>query len=828
MTDIIQSLSGMRGLKLFISDIRNCKNQQEEATRVDRELGKIRKKFTSTKKLDGYNQRKYVWKMVYIHMLGYEVDFGAMEVINLITSTKFVEKSTGYLATSIILNQAPDLMQLILNALRNDLVSGTPEAKALALQCVSNMGNGELAHSVSEDVYNLLIGASEAANVRKKAALCLLRVLRATGKPCPAQWHPQIFHLFDCDHYGLITAAASLVLSLVSRNAKACLAVVPRIVLILEKLVVLKSATYEYVYYNTPAPWLQVKLFKILQFFPLPTEPTLKEKLMAVLHQILDNTTVTKSVNKNNTDYSILFEAVNYIIHLAGSVDRDLQVKAAELLGQYVGVRQPNIRYIALSSMARLAMLGNGLEASIKKHQKTILFSLKDADVSIRQRALDLLFLMTDQENCLDIVHELLLFLVIANEGIKEEMVLKIAILAERFAPDYKWYMDTILTLISTAGDHVSDEIWHRAIQIVTNNEDLQKYAAKKVFDALTPTVVHENMVKCGAYILGEYGYILNDDTEEPVLAQAQFDLLQRHFRDFSNKPQVQQIILHAFAKMMNLFPEVAEQCYAAIDPFRSSINNELQQRALEYAALRANPALLANVFDTMPAFSQERQSVLVTKLRAQQSDSADGNVWADADSKAASMADVAAIADGSAAAVMAASDGNVITVDAKLAAKLGPWRQSVIAKNSGVMLETKFVQVGVKQEFRADQGRIQFFVGNKSTTEELTDCSCLMGTCNGALRVSAKAFPSEIGSKKQAMHSIVFACNRPFAGSPLLTLCFTHGEQVYNYTFPSAVTTKSFVTPTNMPQHVFLQRFESMGADKTNVQTVRPDCGAV
>ena len=249
------------------------------------------------------------------------------------------------------------------------------------------------------------------------------------------------------------------------------------------------------------------------------------------------------------------------------------------------------------------------------------------------------------------------------------------------------------------------------------------------------------------------------------------------------------------------------------------------------YAALRANPALLANVFDTMPAFSQERQSVLVTKLRAQQSDSADGNVWADADSKAASMADVAAIADGSAAAVMAASDGNVITVDAKLAAKLGPWRQSVIAKNSGVMLETKFVQVGVKQEFRADQGRIQFFVGNKSTvclivhiccwhgvtlelfftrfaklccafdtllkTEELTDCSCLMGTCNGALRVSAKAFPSEIGSKKQAMHSIVFACNRPFAGSPLLTLCFTHGEQVYNYTFPSAVTTKSFVTPT-------------------------------
>ena len=43
---------------------------------------------------------------------------------------------------------------------------------------------------------------------------------------------------------------------------------------------------------------------------------------------------------------------------------------------------------------------------------------------------------------------------------------------------------------------------------------------------------------------------------------------------------------------------------------------------------IRPNPDLLANVFDSMPAFSQERQSVLVAKLRAKQSDSADANVW--------------------------------------------------------------------------------------------------------------------------------------------------------------------------------------------------------
>lgn len=78
-----------------------------------------------------------------------------------------------------------------------------------------------------------------------------------------------------------------------------------------------------------------------------------------------------------------------------------------------------------------------------------------------------------------------------------------------------------------------------------------------------------------------------------------------------------------------------------------------------------------------------------------------------------------------------------------------------------------------------------------------MTDCACLMGTQMGALRVSAKGFPSVIGPKKQAMHSIVFACAAPFAASPLLTLSFSHAGQAYNYTFPSAVTTKHFVTPT-------------------------------
>lgn len=61
--------------------------------------------------------------------------------------------------------------------------------------------------------------------------------------------------------------------------------------------------------------------------------------------------------------------------------------------------------------------------------------------------------------------------------------VLKVAILAEKYATDYTWYVDVILNLIRIAGDYVSEEVWYRVIQIVINRDDVQGYAAKTVFE---------------------------------------------------------------------------------------------------------------------------------------------------------------------------------------------------------------------------------------------------------------------------------------------------------------------------------------------------------
>lgn len=42
--------------------------------------------------LTPYEKKKYVWKMLYIYMLGYDVDFGHMEAVSLISAPKYPEK----------------------------------------------------------------------------------------------------------------------------------------------------------------------------------------------------------------------------------------------------------------------------------------------------------------------------------------------------------------------------------------------------------------------------------------------------------------------------------------------------------------------------------------------------------------------------------------------------------------------------------------------------------------------------------------------------------------------------------------------------------------
>ena len=78
--------------------------------------------------------------------------------------------------------------------------------------------------------------------------------------------------------------------------------------------------------------------------------------------------------------------------------------------GRSIVSKEANVRYLGLEAMTHLAARSETLER-IKKHQGTIISSLRDRDISVPRRALDLLYSVCDPTNAQPIVSELLNYL---------------------------------------------------------------------------------------------------------------------------------------------------------------------------------------------------------------------------------------------------------------------------------------------------------------------------------------------------------------------------------------------------------------------------------
>ena len=610
---------GMRGLSVFISDIRNCKSREAEIKRINKELANIRTKFKGDKTLDGYQKKKYVCKLLFIFLLGHDIDFGQKEAVNLLVSNKYTEKQIGYLFISVILNHESDLMRLIIQNIKNDLSSRNPIFITLALQCIANIGNREMADAFAHDIPKLLVSGDTLDSVKQSAALCLLKLIRTAPELMPTgEWTTRIIHLLNDQHLGVVTAACSLIDILVKRNPdeyKACVS------LAVSRLSRIVTSTYtdfqDYTYYFVPAPWLSVKILRLLQNYPPPEDPSIKSKLNECLDTILQKAQEalkSKKLQHSNAKNAVLFEAINLIIHIDS--EPNLLVKACNQLGNFLSHKDTNLRYLALESMCLLATSEFSHEA-VKKHQETVINALKtERDISVRQRAVDLLYAMCDRTNAEEIVKEMLAYLETADYHIREEMVLKVAILAEKYAVDYTWYVDIMLNLIRIAGDYVSEEVWYRVIQIVVNRTDVQGYAAKTVFEALQAPACHENMVKVGGYILGEFGNLIAGDPRSSPIVQ--FELLHSKYHLCS--PQTRCLLLSTYVKFINLFNEIKPQIQHVLKQENNlkSSDVEIQQRSVEYLQLSliADADVLATVLEEMPSFPERESSVLSSILQ--------------------------------------------------------------------------------------------------------------------------------------------------------------------------------------------------------------------
>ncbi|KAG5355227.1 AP-2 complex subunit alpha [Yarrowia sp. E02] len=832
----------MKGLTQFIADLRNARAREMEEKRVNQELANIRQKFTDPN-LSGYQKKKYVGKLLYIYILGYKVDFGHLECVKLINSTKLSEKQMGYIALSVLINEDHELVHMVINSVQKDLDGMDEMNNCLALHLVATVGSEMMGSELNHDVYKLLISPTSSTFVRKKASLALLRLFRKNPNIVEPQWYDRIIALIDDPDLGVATSVCSLAIALVQHDPEGCATSHVRVVRRLYDLCVNNQAPRDYIYYGVQSPWLLVKMLKLLQYYPPPdsaNETTSDMLRQTVLETVDKCSQPAQSSQQSNAQHAVLFEAINLCIHLDMAPD----AKLLSILGEFISSKETNLRYLALTALARLAaryevssQMSENSVLPVKKFLVTVLGNLKDKDISIRRKSLDVLYCVCDSSNVKTIVAELLKYLVTADFAIREEMVIKIAVLVEKYATEYKWYVDISLKLIAVAGAHVSEEVWQRVVQIVVNNESLQQYASQTLNTYLAQSSCQECMVKTGAYVLGEYGDLLTE--VQPIQL---FYNLHSHFRQVSSPTKA--MLLSTYIKLANMFPDIKPHILRVLTAYTSSADSEIQQRAIEYVSIIQKPELLKTICDEMPPF-EGRTSALLSRLHARELTSQDQRSWGlgkSGKSEVDAIRSKSIMRKNSQISTSNRSDSpfadeNTVSTGNKTTPPPPPSRgvshsglspnwdlgfYDLCIKDEGTFFKDPVMQVGLKSEYRKNLGCvILYFVNNSGTRISSLSCEITNKEPDN-LTVSTKNFPdSSIEPNRQTQQVIILNCHKPFTTSPTIKITYMAGTlKVLHLKLPIVIS--KFMTASQVSTGDFQNRWNQL-ADKESQRVFKP-----
>jgi AP-2 complex subunit alpha len=824
-------------------------SKDDERKRVDKELANIRSKFAVSGSLKAYHKKKYIWKMCYIYMLGYDVDFGHVEAISLLAAQNYQEKAVGYMAISLLIRPGDQLISLVINSMRNDLFSPYNWAQTLSLSAISNIGGDDFAESLTPDVQRLLydtidrLGAGPTnptipfeveqrnkLNVSKKCFLCLLRLFRTNPDRFDltedTTWLKYFKKILEERNIGLVTSAMSLLLGFTSTAPQLFSSLIPFVISVLNKLACLANideSLYEYLYYKIPSPWCQVKCLRFLHYFS--AEQALTNSLLVdALSEILSRNIVAESVNKSNTDHCVLFEAVNLIVTYGKDAEVGLRETTHNLLGNFLSVRDANIRYLGIDVLTLVAKLEG--PKSIQMHQSIVLQSLRDPDVSIRKRALEVLYLCCDSANGVDVVNELVKALTDADSTMKEEMVVKIAILAEKFLnDDYAWYIDTMVTVIVLAGDYCAEAVWHRVVLIITNHSDTHEYAAEKMFTAIKSKWIHETAVGLIAYILAEVG--LNICDRENMSGLDQFAALHNHFGNCSTK--VQAILLTSYMKFYNLYPDTREYIEEVFKKFSQSVDMELQQRACEYLSLaNCDKSVLEHVLETMPLFSSDKESSLLAHTEEKPtsdrsaiavSKQGGGTALPSNNFVASPTTSVSQSYQEPAIDLLSLNDDltndGVHEIPSDLQDKVKSWLLAASIAGAGVktvLYDDNHIKIQIQSDYRGHQGRLSLFFS--SNQQHISNLSVTIPTYEHII-IKKIDPPANLPPDDETVSQLAVECLRPFVEEPNFTVSFTCGRSNFSYNLRLPISVAAFFEPLTLDKNTYMARWKSMEQDK-------------
>ncbi|KAK4358224.1 hypothetical protein RND71_023834 [Anisodus tanguticus] len=515
---LLEDISGFGGVSQLramdmIRAIRASKTAAEERAVVRKECAAIRAAISEN---DQDYRHRNLAKLMFIHMLGYPTHFGQMECLKLIASPGFPEKRIGYLGLMLLLDERQEVLMLVTNSIKQDLNHTNQYIVGLALCALGNIGSAEMARDLAPEVERLL--KFRDPNIRKKAALCSIRIIKKVPDLAENFINPAAALLSE-KHHGVLITGVQLCIDLCKISTEALEYFRKKCTDGLVKLMRdLANSPYalEYDISGITDPFLQIRLLRLLRALG-QDDADASDAMNDILAQV-----ATKTESNKNAGNAILYECVAAIMSVEDN--GGLRVLAINILGRFLSNRDNNIRYVALNMLMKALAVDS---QAVQRHQTTILECVKTSSNA------------SPTYNCL---------------------------WCSRFSPEKIWYIDQMLKVLFEAGNDVKDEVWHSLIVVITNASNLHGYAVRSLYRAIQAVGEQETLVRVAVWCIGEYGDMLVNnagrlDIEEPltVTESDAVDVVETSFKGHSFDLTTRAMCLIALLKLSSRFPSCSQ-----------------------------------------------------------------------------------------------------------------------------------------------------------------------------------------------------------------------------------------------------------------------------
>ncbi|XP_027345534.1 AP-4 complex subunit epsilon-like isoform X1 [Abrus precatorius] len=565
----------------LVKSIGEARSKAEEDRIVLREIETLKRRIVEPD-IPKRKMKEYIIRLLYVEMLGHDASFGYIHAVKMTHHDNLLSKRTGYLALTLFLNEDHDLIILIVNTIQKDLKSDNYLVVCAALNAVCKLINEETIPAVLPSVIDLLSHPKDA--VRKKAVMALYRFHHKS--PSSVSHLLSNFRKRLCDNdAGVMGATLYPLFDLINVDPNAYKDLAVSFVSIL-KQVAEHRLPKSYDYHQMPAPFIQIKLLKILALLGSGDKHS-SEHMYTVIGDI-----IRKGDSSSNIGNAILYECICCVSSIYPSAK--LLEAAADVIARFLKSDSHNLKYMGIDALGRLIKTSPHIA---EQHQLAVIDCLEDPDDTLKRKTFELLYKMTKSSNVEVIVDRMIDYMIsIIDDHYKTDIASRCVELAEQFAPSNHWFIQTMNKVFEHAGDLVNIKVAHNLMRLIGEgfgedddaaDSQLRSSAVESYLRIIGEPKLPSVFLQVICWVLGEYGTADGKYSASYVTGKL-CDIAEAYSNDETVKAYAISALtkIYAFEIAAGRKVDMLPECQSLVEELLASHSTDLQQRAYELQAL--------------------------------------------------------------------------------------------------------------------------------------------------------------------------------------------------------------------------------------------------